>query len=378
MPVTRCRCPVGRTGYRWGESGTCYCRATAAEARRLAERQGAAARAAGYRGSDSIGPIAPTAPVDVRMLQPAVTHEREYAAILKRHARAQNRRLLRAINRTLRAYDQPGIGRDASWRDAIIQTVRRWYSAETQQEPPLDELRAVGERIAKRAERAARRIVEDAAADLTGETIRVVPLVSNTAQQSLVAEWIAEGTSYIVALPDQVARRVAKYVAEAQDEALRVEDLARTLVRSEGIEARHAELLARDQTGKLNGRVQRAGMKRAGIRRATWQTSGDERVRDRHADLDGQAFDFDAPPISGTKGERLPPGEPIQCRCVAIPRTDDMDPELVALLSAEPLTAAQTAALRDVPQGVADIRTRRALARQAAAEARDAGSSRTR
>ena len=46
MPVQRCQ-KNGRSGYKWGQSGTCY---VGRGAKARAERQGRAIRASGYRG----------------------------------------------------------------------------------------------------------------------------------------------------------------------------------------------------------------------------------------------------------------------------------------------------------------------------------------
>ena len=74
-----------------------------------------------------------------------------------------------------------------------------------------------------------------------------------------------------------------------------------------------AELIARDQTLKLNGAITKARQTSAGVNSYTWNTSHDDRVRESHAALDGQIISWDAPPEAGH------PGEDFQCRCVPIP-----------------------------------------------------------
>ena len=54
-----------------------------------------------------------------------------------------------------------------------------------------------------------------------------------------------------------------------------------------------------------------------GIKQYIWSTSGDERVRDSHAENDGKIFSYDDPPPTGH------PGDEINCRCVAIPYFGD-------------------------------------------------------
>lgn len=79
------------------------------------------------------------------------------------------------------------------------------------------------------------------------------------------------------------------------------------------ISDRRAELIARDQVSKMNGAMTMLRQMSLGINRYTWQTSGDERVREEHTELDGKEFAWDDPPEEGH------PGEPVNCRCVAAP-----------------------------------------------------------
>jgi SPP1 gp7 family putative phage head morphogenesis protein len=96
-----------------------------------------------------------------------------------------------------------------------------------------------------------------------------------------------------------------------------------------------AKVIARDQTAKMNSAFNQERQQSVGIEKYEWQTSGDERVRDNHADLDGQTFRWDDPgPCKGTiDGEPCHPGEDIQCRCNAIPSfdLDAMEAEVAAM-----------------------------------------------
>jgi SPP1 gp7 family putative phage head morphogenesis protein len=102
---------------------------------------------------------------------------------------------------------------------------------------------------------------------------------------------------------------------------LRWEDLRDKLLETGDVWESRAELIARDQTLKLNGAINRSRQQAAGVTSYVWSTSGDERVRDTHAELDGKTFDWGAPPEPGN------PGEDFQCRCVALPIIADLQEE---------------------------------------------------
>ena len=75
-------------------------------------------------------------------------------------------------------------------------------------------------------------------------------------------------------------------------------------------------LIARDQTTKTIGALDQTRQTQAGVKKFKWKTAEDDRVRPTHQVLDNQVFLWTAPPSIGI------PGEPIQCRCVAIPYID--------------------------------------------------------
>jgi SPP1 gp7 family putative phage head morphogenesis protein len=97
----------------------------------------------------------------------------------------------------------------------------------------------------------------------------------------------------------------------------RVETIRDALLDRGNVSVSRAELIARDQTYKLNAAVTRAHHEDAGVSSYQWSTSLDERVRPEHDDLEGQVFQYISPPDEGN------PGDPINCRCVAIPVLDE-------------------------------------------------------
>ena len=82
---------------------------------------------------------------------------------------------------------------------------------------------------------------------------------------------------------------------------------------------KRAIFIARDQSSKLNAALTQARHEDVGITKYTWSTSGDERVRESHAEKDGQVFEYANPPADTGN-----PGHDYNCRCVAIPVLDDV------------------------------------------------------
>jgi len=108
-------------------------------------------------------------------------------------------------------------------------------------------------------------------------------------------------------------QEVSEVIERAHAEGVRVEVLAHDLRERFEVSNSRAELIARDQTLKLNGQINRHRQLSVGVEEYIWDTSGDERVRESHAVLDGRKFSWHAPPSVGH------PGQDFQCRCGAIP-----------------------------------------------------------
>lgn len=128
-----------------------------------------------------------------------------------------------------------------------------------------------------------------------------------------------ENVDLVVNAQRAYAAGVQEIFDDPDTHGLTVEELqARLLERGDVSESR-AELIARDQTLKLNGAINEIRQTDAGIDQYTWSTSLDERVREEHAALEGRVFSWDDPPEVGH------PGEDFQCRCIALPVIPGLD-----------------------------------------------------
>lgn len=77
-----------------------------------------------------------------------------------------------------------------------------------------------------------------------------------------------------------------------------------------------AKLLARDQTGKLNGSLARTRSTAAGVDKYVWRGVLDQRERSSHEALEGLTRSWN--------GSGIIPGEEILCRCTSEPALDDI------------------------------------------------------
>lgn len=97
-----------------------------------------------------------------------------------------------------------------------------------------------------------------------------------------------------------------------KDLAAQIKDLGKTT-------EKRAMFIARDQSSKLNAALTQARHEEVGIKKYMWSASLDERVRESHAEKDGQIFEYSNPPADTGH-----PGHDFNCRCVQIPVFDEV------------------------------------------------------
>lgn len=134
-------------------------------------------------------------------------------------------------------------------------------------------------------------------------------------------EWVDYNVSLIKAIPEESLDKMREIVYDGYSKGKTTTQMIKEIQRAYRISRRRAELIARDQTAKLNGEIQRAQQLDAGIDSYIWCTTGDERVRRSHAALNGKKFSWNDAPVNDD-GRKCHPGEDYQCRCIGRPVFD--------------------------------------------------------
>lgn len=129
----------------------------------------------------------------------------------------------------------------------------------------------------------------------------------------VLKNWEAENINLIRSIPQQSLDRMHGRIVAAVRRGETVRDLKAWIRKEYGVANSRAELIARDQIGKLNGQLTEERQTGIGVEKYKWRGALDERERDEHVIREGKVFEWDKPPPDGH------PGEPIQCRCWAEP-----------------------------------------------------------
>lgn len=129
--------------------------------------------------------------------------------------------------------------------------------------------------------------------------------------------FVLENVNLIKDIGEQTANRMQTLVTDGVKKGTSTRNIAKQLKEQFGYSDSRAKLIAADQTGKFNATLTETRHKKAGVLKYEWSTTKDERVRKAHRARDGQIFSYDKPPADGN------PGEPVRCRCIALPLFDD-------------------------------------------------------
>ena len=137
-----------------------------------------------------------------------------------------------------------------------------------------------------------------------------------TSQQTLVSEWVRENVSLIRSIDSRWFADIEKLILESSEKESPVEEIVAGLQDRYGVSRSRAKLIAEDQMYKLYSAAAAVRYQSYGIRGYEWVSQRDDRVRKRHAELDGKFILYDQPPDIGHAGT------PINCRCGQAPVID--------------------------------------------------------
>lgn len=166
----------------------------------------------------------------------------------------------------------------------------------------------------KDAKKDAKKEKEDPKFRPLGVDIRKIPTM-----RPLIDGWRKDNVALIKNMHKEQVDKVERILDEGWGRHPR--SIAQDIEERIGVSKSRAELIARDQVLTLHAKITRHRQRAAGIDSYIWTTSQDERVREAHAELEGEEFSWD----EGGDPEEGHPGEAVNCRCVAFPVLEELE-----------------------------------------------------
>lgn len=198
---------------------------------------------------------------------------------------------------------QPEERTDAS-RSSWVEERLRALAAEQREDDPTATIELVASRVVKKNGEELKRLIP-------------ISLRKDPHLAPLLDGFRADSLRRIRSLDEDQVDELREVLEEAEREGWLHEDLADAIEQRLEVSESRADTIARTQTLQFNAAVTKERHRACGIERFIWSTSGDERVRESHEELDGEEFAYDDLPE--VDGEHVMPGEPINCWCVSIP-----------------------------------------------------------
>ena len=134
---------------------------------------------------------------------------------------------------------------------------------------------------------------------------------------------VNKNVSLIKSIPDEYFKSIETVVMNGTANGLRWEAIAREIGGIKDISSvngklqNRIKLIARNEASNINASINKRRQEQLGVEKFKWQTAQDERVRQSHAQINGNVYDWDSLPT--VDGVKTSPGQPINCRCIAIP-----------------------------------------------------------
>lgn len=239
-------------------------------------------------------------------IQPALQHEKLMLAAL--------RRLLKVI-------------RSHTMEEILPMAIREMQASKAQVRDAASDwerFRLLSRAMARAVSESVERVLKLQSQDHTKQWFKAVKkalgvdlsaVVSEEDLTELLEQAATRNAGLITNISEVMVNRIQQTVMQSVLTGGTVKTLKERLVEDFQFGDKRAQLIARDQTAKLNADLNRFRHQEAGCEKYVWRTSKDERVRSRHKKLDGKVYRYGEP--TGAE-QGLPPGQPIRCRCVAI------------------------------------------------------------
>lgn len=261
----------------------------------------------------------------MRPIRPAILDERDYLADLRKVVA-----ICRAAGEHIITGMRP---RWPAVHDAVAPGIEELLSAaghivvETDGNAIRIAAKAAGRTRATVDARLAKAVHDSLGVDITPLLADGTPLVD------VMRRKIIENVDLIKSIPRQYLEQIGEAVNKGFTVGMRWESIVARIREIGDIAETRARVIARDQTSKLNAAFNEVRQTQVGIEEYSWSGVMDQRERPSHRAMEGSVQRWDAPPE--VDGERVHPGEPILCRCSAIPRISLSSPLFAPAVVAE-------------------------------------------
>lgn len=152
----------------------------------------------------------------------------------------------------------------------------------------------------------------------------ITPELSEEDKQEISRTYTNNMNYYIKSFGDERIPLMRQKVQELVLNGDRFSEVEKMLNREFNVWGNKAKFLAQNETNIMLAELKKVEYQKQGFDMFIWRTITDGRERELHRHLNGRVFRYDDPPIIDLRtGQRGLPGQTYNCRCEAIPYTEN-------------------------------------------------------
>lgn len=203
-----------------------------------------------------------------------------------------------------------------AWSDIIISAMQFLFARWQSQSVSAGAQRIASEFVQASLKKGERDLKKSAGIDVFSGSLQMQDYLRAAAQQN---------AQLITSIPQKYLDDVQTLVMANMRSGMRPGFIEKALQDQFGVTQRRAKMIARDQTGKIQGELAERQQRDSGFEYFQWLDSDDSRVRDRHRAIAEKVtaygpgvYRWDNLPLS-QDGVPIRPGSDYQCRCTSRP-----------------------------------------------------------
>nr|EIU2568435.1 minor capsid protein [Pseudomonas aeruginosa]EKG7550735.1 minor capsid protein [Pseudomonas aeruginosa] len=227
-----------------------------------------------------------------------------------------NKEIMPLVRHLAPEYTQDAVATNDAWSDLILNAMGFLFSRWRSEGVSAGANRIAGEFVQSALKKSERDLKKSAGIDVFSGSKQMQDYLHASAQQNV---------QLIKSIPAKYLEEVQTLVMANMRSGMRPGYIEKALTEQYGITQRRARVIARDQTGKIQGELAEKQQQDAGFEYFQWIDSEDRRVRHRHREIADKVtaygkgiYRWDNLPLSD-KGVPIKPGSDYQCRCIARP-----------------------------------------------------------
>lgn len=212
-------------------------------------------------------------------------------------------------------YTQDALVTTDAWSDLILSAMSRLMQKWQSERVSAGANRMAAEFVQSSLKKSERDLKKSAGIDVFSGNSTLQDYLKASAQQNSLL---------IKSIPAKYLDEVQTLVMANMRSGMRPGYIEKALQEQFGVTQRRAKMIARDQTSKIQGELNRKQQQGAGFTHFRWLTSHDSRVRHDHDVFEHRVTKYGKgvylwSDLPLEKGVPVSPGSPINCRCTAIP-----------------------------------------------------------